>query len=139
MVMPVILVTMLEMMMVTAFAVLFSSFSTPVLSMMFTVMLFVAGRLNEDIVRFCMTLQDKALAAALEHNTTVAAQLSPAYYFANWAAHITPNLGVFHKVVEEAVFKSEVHLWWGSIVYGILYTIAILALAIMIFQRRNFK
>lgn len=139
MIMPVVFVTMIEMGMVTAFAVLFSSFSTPVLSMMFTVMLFIAGRLNEDIVRFCVTMQDKALAAALAQNTTVEAQLSPAYYLANWAARITPNLGVFHKVVEEAVFKNEVRLWWGSIVYGVLYTIAILSLAIMIFQRRNFK
>lgn len=139
MIMPVIFVTMLEMGMVTSFAVLFSSFSTPVLSMMFTVMLFIAGRLNEDIVRFGVTLHDKAIAAALAQHTTVEAQLPMAYHFANWAAHITPNLGVFHKVVEEAVFKNEVHLWRGSIVYGMLYTIAVLALAIMIFQRRNFK
>ncbi|MEN6625273.1 MAG: ABC transporter permease [Candidatus Sumerlaeia bacterium] len=138
-VMPVIAVTMLEMAMVTAFAVLFSSFSTPVLSMMFTVMLFVAGRLNEDIVRFCVTLQDRALKAALANQTPYTHELSPAYHFANWAAHVTPNLGVFHKVVEQAVFEHKVNLWHWSIPYGILYTIAVLALAIVIFQRRNFK
>ena len=46
-VMQVTLITCIELMIITAFSVLFSSFSTPTLSMMLTVMTFIAGRLNE--------------------------------------------------------------------------------------------
>ncbi len=138
-IMPVVALMLVELSIVTGFAVLFSSFSTPTLSMMFTVMVFIAGRLNEDIVRFSVQLHDKALVAAQTMGTTLEEQLSLSYYLARVAAYVTPNLGVFTRSVNQAVYENQIQIWPWSILYGLLYTTAILALAIMIFQRRNFK
>src|SRR5262249_43296732 len=49
-IMPVIAITLLELMLVTAFSLLYSSFSTPTLSMFLTILTFIAGRLNEEIL-----------------------------------------------------------------------------------------
>jgi ABC-type transport system involved in multi-copper enzyme maturation permease subunit len=136
-IMPVILISGLEMAIVTAFAIFYSSFSTPALSMFFTVLTFIAGRLNEDIVRFADTLArqarlDAQASGAPEH-------LSPAYYVSLGLAHVVPNLSAFSKAVEQAVYNNMVKIWPGSIAYGILYAGGILCLSMLIFQRRNFK
>ena len=102
-------------------------------------MIFIAGRLNEDIVRFAVTLWDKAYEAALLQRTPVEEQLTPAYHFAVWAAHIVPNLGAFHVTVSQALYEDKVAIGAWTIVYGVLYTAGVLALAVAIFQRRNFK
>src|SRR5690606_19800039 len=49
---PVSALTMLEMAVITAFAVLFSSFSSPTLSAFLTLTAFIIGRLNEDLYFF---------------------------------------------------------------------------------------
>ncbi|HOE97407.1 MAG TPA: hypothetical protein PLS90_12070 [Candidatus Sumerlaeota bacterium] len=133
----VIVVTCMELAIVTAFAILFSSFSTPTLSMFFTVLTFVAGRLNEHIIRFADTVLERARDEAL----AAAAPLTKpfAYWFAIGAAHVVPNLGAFHRSVTQAIYQNEVTLWPGTILYGVLYTAGILCLAILIFSRRNFK
>lgn len=136
-IMPVIAVTLLELGIITAFAVLFSAFSTPTLSMFFTVLTFVAGRLNEDIIRFADQVKQQALNVAEAAHTAV--QLPLSYYFALGSAHVVPNLGAFHKTVEQAIYESHVSLWPGTIAYGFLYIAGILSLAILIFNRRNFK
>ncbi|MCL5269539.1 MAG: ABC transporter permease [bacterium] len=137
-VMVVIAITFLELAIITAFAILFSSFSTPTLSMFFTVLTFVAGRLNEDIVRFADQIVKNALEAAEAAGMKVHYPLS--YYLAMGAAHVVPNLGAFHRTVEQAIYEPSVNIWWiGTVAYGILYTAGILGLAILIFSRRNFK
>ena len=137
-IMPVIAVTGLELAIITAFAVLYSSFSTPTLSMFFTVLTFVAGRLNEDIIRFADQVLRNAAAAAKEAGVAVV-KAPLVYYFAMGAAHVVPNLGAYHRTVEQAVYEPQIQLWWGTVVYGVLYTIGILCLSILIFNRRNFK
>lgn len=144
-IMAVIAITCLELAIVTAFAVLYSSFSTPTLSMFFTVLTFIAGRLNVDIVRFADQVARKAVeeaiatgtVAAVEHPEIVAKPLS--YYLAYGAAHIVPNLDAFHRTVEQAIYEGTVKIWPGTFVYGALYTMGILCLSILIFNRRNFK
>lgn len=137
-IMPVIAVTCLELMIITAFAVLFSSFSTPTLSMFFTILTFVAGRLNEDILRFAdQVLRNAAKAQQVMEISQAHKPL--AYHVANAAAHLVPNLGAYHDVVEQAVYKAHVDIWWGTILYGFLYSAGVLCLAIIVFQRRNFK
>jgi ABC-type transport system involved in multi-copper enzyme maturation permease subunit len=144
-VMPVIAVTLLEMGIITAFAVLFSSFSTPTLSMFFTVLTFIAGRLNEHIIRYADQVRKQALEAAMTSHgwsETVAnwrADMPLSYYLSLAAAHVMPNLGAFHKTVDQAIYGSHIQLWWGTILYGFLYIAGILSLAILIFNRRNFK
>lgn len=130
-VLPVVLVTTVELAMVTAFAVLYSSFSTPFLSMIFTVLTFLAGRSNEDIVVFSENLYRQAAKAG--------EALPLSYYLAVCASHVTPNLGIFHRTVEQVVHTGEFSIWYEAWIYAPLYTAGILVLAMLIFDRRNFK
>lgn len=130
-VMPVILTTFLELTMVTGLAVLFSSFTTPTLSMFFTVLTFIAGRLNPDLVLFCENIKAHAAQAGVA--------LPWGYYLAWTAAHVLPNLGVFHDAVEQAIYGERLVIWWQTLAYTGVYTTALLLLAIGIFNRRNFK
>ena len=41
--------------------------------------------------------------------------------------------------VEQALYEPRVTVWWTSIGYAVLYSSAILVLAVLIFSRRNFK
>lgn len=130
-VMPVIVNTFIELTMVTALAIFFSSFSTPTLSMFFTILTFLAGRLNQDIVLFYTNL--------LQQAKETGAELPLTYYVAWWAARIIPNLGVFRDSVEQAIYGEKIVIWWKTIAYAGAYTSAVLALAVGIFHRRNFK
>lgn len=130
-VMPVIVHTAMELAMVTSFAILFSAFTTPTLSMFFTLLTFAAGRLNQDIVLFYQNLAAQAAEAGTEEPFI--------YYLAYWAARIIPDLGVFHKAVDDALYGESVVYWWESFAYGACFSIATLTLATIIFRRRNFK
>ncbi|MBI1784115.1 ABC transporter permease [Candidatus Sumerlaeota bacterium] len=130
-VMPVIAATVMELAIVTSFAILFSSFSTPFLSMIFTVLTFIAGRLNEDIILFAENIAQRVAKSG--------GDLPLIYYLAVGAAHITPNLGVFHRTVVQALYENQVTIWWESVVYALAYPIGILFLAMLVFNRRNFK
>lgn len=129
--MHVVFATMLELGIITAFAILYSSFTTPTLSMAFTVMTFIAGRMNEDLIAFAEFLAKKAAKDQLP--------LPMTYYFSQGAALVFPNLGVFHRSVDQAIYMPEVTIWWESIAYALVYPAAILFLATLIFNRRNFK
>lgn len=135
-IMQVIAVTALELAVVTSFAVLFSSFSTPTLSMFFTVLTFVAGRMNADIVRFADHVLKEANTAA---QTAEEVTRPMAYYVALAVAHITPNLGAFHETVDQAIYLKSVQFWWGTALYGLLYAAGVLVLSVLIFNQRNFK
>jgi len=136
-IMPVIAITCLELAVVTAFAILYSSFSTPTLSMFFTILTFIAGRMNEDIIRFTQQVMTNAKKVAQGAGTDV--EVPASFYLANIAAHISPNLGAFSEAVKTAIYDKKTEILQGSLIYGILYSTGVLCLAIMIFQRRNFK
>jgi ABC-type transport system involved in multi-copper enzyme maturation permease subunit len=136
-VMQVIGVTCLELMIVTAFSVLYSSFSTPTLSMIFTVLTFIAGRLNEDIIRFSEQIFNNAFTEA--QRTGAPLHLPLSYYFAKTASYVVPNLGAYSNSVTQAIYEPAMHIWWGTVAYGLLYTTGVICLAILIFMRRNFK
>lgn len=130
-IMPVICATCIELLIVTSFAILFSSFSTPFLSMILTVSTWAAGRMNEDIVLFAENV--------LQEAQKTGADIPLSYHLANFGSWITPNLGVFHRTVEQAIYQPTVTIWWQSWVYGFCYPAGILCLAMLIFNRRNFK
>lgn len=120
----------LELAIITAFAILYSTVSSPTLSAIFTVLTFIIGRMNEDIIRYAWRLKEKGLTAALS------GQLK--YWFAVAAAHISPNLELFNKRAE-AIYKKAVG-WDGlAVYYGVVYSAMIILLAIIVFRRRNFK
>lgn len=137
-----ILLSLLGLSIITAFAILYSTFSTPTLSAVFTTLTWIIGSLAEDIVRYADRLAQKA--GGVE-------QLIGAdrfkYYFALGAVHVVPNLAYFDRRTEAvygapdlpAPMTGPVLLDWQTVLYGIVYTAAIVTLACLIFRRRNFK
>lgn len=119
----------LELAIITSFAILYSTFSTPTLSMVFTVLTFVIGRLNEDIMRFAFRLEEKRV-------TIFASQLN--HVLAKAAAHLTPNLHLFNKY-SLAVYDEAIVPDWPAVLYCILYSAAILLIATLAFRRKDFK
>jgi ABC-type transport system involved in multi-copper enzyme maturation permease subunit len=129
-ILPLVFYSCLEMAIITAFAILYSSFSTPTLSALLTILTFIIGRLNADIIIFADRLKGKGL-------TTLANKIK--YDFAWLAAHVTPNLWLFNRRTSLAVDTVEVRIEPYPIIYGILYSVAVIYLAVHIFRRRNFK
>jgi ABC-type transport system involved in multi-copper enzyme maturation permease subunit len=115
--------TFVELSLVTAIALLFSTFSTPMLSAAFTFALFVAGRFSADLRNFNDVVQ-----------SPVASALTRGLYW------VLPNLGPF-DVRSQIVHGNPVPLGYLalSIGYGVLYIGALLALSTLIFARRDFK
>jgi len=89
--------TMLEMGVITAFAVLFSSFSSPTLSAFLTVTAFIIGRLNQDLYFFADLMIRRA--GGIEN---LSGGQTLAYWFAVGAAHVAPNLSFFDQRGEVA-------------------------------------
>jgi len=128
---------------ITAFAIFYSTFSTPTLSAVFTFLTFVIGSLCEDILRYADKLVQKAGGAASLVGPDVIK-----YWFAVGAMQIVPNLAYFDKRAE-AIYGPDamtVPAVSGplipdslAVIYGLCYTAAILCLASLIFKRRNFK
>jgi ABC-type transport system involved in multi-copper enzyme maturation permease subunit len=112
----------LEFVILTALALLFSSFSSPLLSAVFTFALFVIGSFGEDLRGF----------AAMAHGSV--------HWLATLAAFIVPNFSSLN-VVASVAHGNPVP---GSLVvyntiYAVLYATAALAGAVLIFERRNLK
>jgi ABC-type transport system involved in multi-copper enzyme maturation permease subunit len=126
----------LRLMIVTAIAVFFSSFSTPALSAVFTVMLFLAGTLNEDIVRFGLHITETAVKEFGIDNIPVGVHIKVA--LTNFAACVIPNLDKL-DVTSEVVHGEKVNVWRVAVLYAFCYTGAVLLGAILIFRKRNFK
>jgi ABC-type transport system involved in multi-copper enzyme maturation permease subunit len=113
----------LELLVMTALALLFSSFSTPALSALFTVLLFIIGNLVTDWRLFA------------ESSASLLTRLiSRLLYYA------LPHLPNFNYIAPTA--HGQVIPWrlvLGATAYAALYCAAVLALTVLIFQRRNFK
>lgn len=115
--------TLVEIGIVTAFVVFFSSFTTPGLAAFFTMTSLVAGHFAEDLLYF----GTHGAGPALEIATTAA----------YWAL---PHLTVFNArglVVHGTAVPPERILF--AVSYGLLYMGALLTAASAIFERREFK
>jgi ABC-type transport system involved in multi-copper enzyme maturation permease subunit len=117
------LLTFDELAIVTAIALFFSTFSTPLLSAALTFGFFIAGRFSTDLRNFDQAVSSKA-----------AAGLARALYW------VLPNLGSFDvraQVVHgQAVSTGYVLLMTG---YSGLYIGALIVAATLVFSRRDFK
>ena len=113
----------IELMLVTALALFFSTFSTPMLSAVLTFGLYVAGHFNSDLKNF-----DKVV------NSQAAIWLSRGMY------HVLPDLSAF-DVKTEVVHGLHVPMGYlaSTTAYGLAYVIALLLVATFIFSRRDFK
>ena len=111
-----------ELMIVTSIAVLFSTISTPVLSVFFTLAIYVIGHVTVDI---------KEMGVALE-SSLLKGLCSLCYY-------ILPNLENFNIRAEMVrnVFVSSRFMFY-SIIYGILYMSFVLLISILFMERKQF-
>ena len=112
-----------ELLVITAVAVLFSTFTTPTLSGTFTLAIYVIGSLTDDLRELGRKLSSGPADAILD-----------SLYYA------LPNLQYFN-VKGQAVHAMPIEPSYvlSAAAYGVGYTAAVLVLACAIFQRRDFK
>ena len=115
--------TFVELAVVTAIALFFSTFSTAILSAALTFALFVAGRFSADLRNFNEVVDSPAAAA-----------LARGLYY------VLPNLSPF-DVRAEVVRGQLVPAGYLAITvaYGLVYIAMLLVAATFIFSRRDFK
>lgn len=113
----------LEFMVVTGIVLVFSSFTTPVLAVLMTFLMFAAGRFSSDI---------KLLS---ENTNSLFVKL-----FTELIYRVLPNLEKF-DLRSEAVYGGDVgpDLVIYTTFYTLIYVFVLLLLSVMIFQRREFK
>jgi ABC-type transport system involved in multi-copper enzyme maturation permease subunit len=112
-----------ELSLITAVALLFSTFSSPMLSAVLTIGLFIVGHFNEDLRHFERVVPSKAAAA-----------VARALYV------LLPNLAPFD--VKAAVVHGQpvaAGYLTLTIAYAVVYVAALLLAAVFIFDRRDFK
>jgi ABC-type transport system involved in multi-copper enzyme maturation permease subunit len=117
------LLIFVELMLVTAIALFFSTFSSPILSAAMTFGLYVAGNFNADLRNFEQVVDSRA-----------AAWLARGLYY------VLPDLSSF-DIKTQVVHGLPVPAGYiaGSVVYGAVYIAALLLAATVIFSRRDFK
>lgn len=114
--------SLLEVAVICSIVVLFSTFTTPVLTSFFTLCIFVAGNLSGDLRAFAERFGGEAVRRIME-----------IFFVA------LPNLKVFdlrHEAVHDLAYSStDLGL---STLYAVVYSGAVLYIAYMIFRRREF-
>lgn len=112
-----------ELMVVTAIALCFSTFSTPILSAAFTFGFVVAGHFSADLRNFDQVVESPA-----------AARLARGLYW------VLPNLSQF-DVKAQVVHGQAVPIGYMALAtaYGMLYIAILLAVAMFVFSQRDFK
>lgn len=120
---PAVLLIYMELMILTAVALLFSSFSSPALSALLTFFTFVIGHFSADMKTF-----------AASTGTASARWLFGALYY------LLPNLANYSFITPAAHGqKPGVSLLLAGFAYAVVYITILLAAATLIFNRRNFK
>ena len=117
---PAVALVYVELMIVVAVALLFSSFSTPALSALLTFFVFVIGHFSASL---------KEIAA-----TGLARLVFTALYYT------LPNLSNYAYITAASHGQTPApENFLGAILYGFLYIAVLLAASALIFKRRNFK
>src|SRR5256886_2283280 len=112
----------LQFIIVTALALLFSSFSSPLLSAVFAFSLFVIGSFAEDLRGF----------AAMAHGIEGWLATSAAYVVPNFSA-----LNVISSVAHQQPVSGQLILY--NTAYALIYAVMSLSGAVVIFEHRNLK
>ena len=112
----------LQLMMMVAITLLFSTFSTPIFSAIFAFALFVIGTFAEDLKNFA------AMASG------------GARWLVTALAYVVPNFASLNVISQtahgQAVGTSQILF---NTIYALLYSAAVTAGAVLIFERRNLK
>jgi ABC-type transport system involved in multi-copper enzyme maturation permease subunit len=117
--------TMCEVAIVAAVAMLFSSFSSPFLTAVFTLLLFVIGRSADTMGHIPARVYGETLAG------TCAA-----------LAHAVPNLNLYVPTRGLLLGQDAAHPLWpyvgSSAMYAFFYTTVLLTLSALVFRKRDF-
>lgn len=120
---PAVLLIYFELMIITAVALLFSSFSSPALSALLTFFVFIIGHFSADL---------KTLAGSM--GTTSAQWFFNALYYA------LPNLANYSYITPVAHGQTPLpSMIIAALAYAVFYIAVLLLAATLIFNRRNFK
>lgn len=113
----------LEFLIVIGIAIALSSFTTPVLAILLSFLFFAVGRFSADIRLFAEEVDNPLV-----------------NYFSEIVYRVIPNLEKF-DIRSEAVYGGEISagLIFNTTVYALIYTAVLLLLAVLIFQRKEFK
>jgi len=112
----------LQFLIITALALLFSSFSSPLLSAVFAFSLFVIGSFSEDLRGF----------AGITHGLTRWVAIGVAYLVPNFSA-----LNIITSVAHEQPVPGQ--LIFLNTAYALVYAGMALCAAVLVFERRNLK
>ena len=113
----------LELLLLVAIALLFSSFTTPMLAALYSFAIYVIGHFSGDL-RLAATLTDSSVTRFI---------LTVFYY-------LLPNLSNFGFIAEASHGRmAPLGMALRATIYAVIYVGILLSVTTMIFQRRNFK
>ncbi len=112
-----------ELMIVTAIALFFSTFSTPLLAAALTFGIFIVGHFNTDLKNFDRIVDSR-----------------PAVWLARGVYHAVPDFSAF-DVKTEVVHGLPVAAGYlaATLGYGFAYIAGLLMVSVLVFARRDFK
>ena len=120
---PAVLLIFMELMILTAVALFFSSFSSPALSALLTFFIFIIGHFSADLRSFASSM-----------GTASARLLFGALYY------LLPNLSNYSFITPAAYGqRPSASMLLGAFAYVLIYSAVLLSAATLIFNRRNFK
>ncbi len=112
----------LQFLIICALALLFSSFSSPLLAAVFSFSLFVIGSFAEDLRGF----------AGMAHGVTGRLATAAAYLVPNFSAfNVISSVAHAHPIAGQLVLHNTL--------YALFYAVAVLSAAVLIFEYRNLK
>lgn len=118
-----ILLIYFELILLTAVAILFSTFSSPTLSAMLTFLIFIIGHFSQALNEIAVTLGTAS-----------------ARFFFNALYYFLPNLSFFSATTNAAHGLSPAPAYLAqAFLYALIYICILLTIAAFIFGRRNFK
>ena len=113
----------LELALLVAVALMFSSFTTPMLATLFSFAVYVIGHFSSDL----------RLAATISNSAPVRGLLTVLYY-------LIPNLANFGFITEASHGRTvPLRMALLATIYAFVYICIMLSASVLIFQRRNFK
>jgi ABC-type transport system involved in multi-copper enzyme maturation permease subunit len=112
-----------QLMIITAIALFFSTFSTPLLAAALTFGLFIVGHFNADLKNFDRIMDSR-----------------PAIWLARGVYHLVPDFSAF-DIKTQVVHGLPVGAGYiaATAGYGLAYIAALLVVSVVIFSRRDFK
>lgn len=119
-----ILMILMQLVLLSALAIFFSTFVTPLVNFFLTMVVFVLGNLSTYTL-----------------NLAKASQLAPVKWFLTGVHYIVPNFANFQYtnplLQPDVVVKNEVAFLTQNCVYAVVYATALLFLAMIAFDRRE--